>query len=122
MISPFNARTDFYRQLETFLGNGDVMGLATLTLNAGRLIVPCTHTEIAGGLDLMPGGFSPKTFVEKCEVRAVLLGDYVPKQYHKCQLTVRPGAVPIKLQLWSITTEQGGEIYRFALADESYKV
>jgi hypothetical protein len=121
MLKPFEAQTTLAAQYENFLGGGSATGQAVLVLNNGALTVPCTHTEIAGGIELMPGGFTPKTFVERCEVRVTACGNYVPQQYHKCQLIPKPGMTPVALQLWSVNTMAGGDIYRFALADANYK-
>lgn len=96
------------------------MATLTFTTTVPQMTVPATHTEVAGEVVLVMGGLSPKTMVNCCEVRISTLGNYVPQKGHKCTLLLNPTAVPTRLQIWSVNTLPGGEIYRFILADENY--
>lgn len=121
MTPPFQVHTQLVEQYEKFIGGGAADGLATLTLVNGKLTVPCTHSEVAGDLTLVAGGFSPRTMIAECDVRASVLGSYVPQKGHRCTLRVNPAQSPLALQIWSVNQQSGGEILRFTLVDASHK-
>ena len=117
-MNPFGVQTDLQEQYETFLGGGNVKGMATLRIF--DLEIPCTHTEIVGDVVMGSGGISPKTFVERCEFRANLVGANKPAKGVYCTLKPNPDADPIELQLFHGGLEPGGLVYRFTLVDKNY--
>lgn len=116
---PFSQHTALLQQYENFTGGGT--SLATLLFVAVNLKVPCTHTEVSGESQLVVGGFSPGTMLERCEARISLFNGYVPLKGHLCNLQVNPTAPVIALQVASVNIEPGGEVYRFQLVDANYK-
>jgi hypothetical protein len=123
MLTPFSTHTRFVEEYEKFIGGEcDPLGLATLTFTTvvgAPVIVPVTHTEIVTGFELIPGGQSPKTFVERCEFRASLI-NFTPTKGLWVTLTVNQKVTPFAMQLWDGGLEEGGEIYRFRLVDQNY--
>jgi hypothetical protein len=125
--SPYASHTLAVKQVETVLGSGNVLGMATLTFSNAifnpRLIVPITHTELVTDW-VLQGGQSSATFIERCEFRA----SFIPVanfQYIKkgllCSLVINPNIPAFQMQLWHGGLIQGGEIFRFMLTDANYK-
>ena len=122
MIAPFSAHTLFVTQYEQLIGGGNAYGLATLTFPVAvgpPVTVPVSHTEIVTGYELIPGGQSPKTFVERCEFRASLI-NFIPTKGLRVTLTVNPTVAPLAMQIWDGGLEPGGEVWRFRLVDANY--
>jgi hypothetical protein len=111
-------------QYETFLGGGDPLGAATLTLDLDPPVtVPVTHTMTENDFDMLLGGQSPKLMIERCEFRASLIPALqwpLLKKGLDCSLVVKSGAVPLPLQLGPGGLVEGGEVYRFRLFDRNY--
>ena len=121
-MNPFLVHIQINDQYQAFIGNGDVKGMATIVFQGmlNRPVLPCTNTEVAGDVQLIAGGFSPKTMVEIVELKADLLAGYVPKKGHKCTFYVNQKSAPLKMQVWSMNTQAGGELVRLNLVDENY--
>ena len=109
------------REYEKMLGDGDALGMATLTFTTvpGNPVIPCTHTKITTDFVLIPGGQSPKTFVERLEFETAPL-PVTPTKGLKCLLTVSKGGATFPMQLWHGGLQPGGLIARFMLVDANY--
>jgi len=98
---------------------------STLTFPAfgdAGVTVPCAHTEITKDFDLVPGGKSPKLFIENIFFRAETLpAGKVPDKGLFCNLDLGNGDAPIALQLWHGGLQPGGLIYKFMAVDKNYK-
>lgn len=121
MIPPFSVHTNWQAQYEQFIGGGSATGLATLMFPGfSNLIVPCTHTEIVGDYNLIPGGLSTTTMIERCEFKVASMNGCVPKKAYNVTLQVSPTVAPISMMLWHGGLQPGGEIYRFMLVGVNY--
>lgn len=83
-------------------------------------VVPCAHTEIVKDFDLMPGGKSPKLFIDTLTFRAELMKSNVPEKGHYCTLTLADGST-VNLMLWHGGLQPGAQIYKFMAVDKNYK-
>jgi len=123
--SPYSAHTLGVQQVETILGSGNVLGMATVTFQLRPAItVPATHTEIVGNW-VLSGGQSSTTMIERCEFRASFFKAAQIALIQKgllCQLIIAPGMAPMNMQLWDGGLLAGGQIFRFMLVDASYNV
>ena len=120
-LSPFVAHAGLVAQMQAFLGGGNPLAGATLIFPAfGNLVVPCTHTVVTGGSNLIPGGQTDITMVEECEFRAEHMGDFTPRNNIRCDLRVAPDADPLAMQLWVGGLLPGGQTYRFSLVARNY--
>ena len=119
-MNPFSQQTAMQQQYENLTGGGSSLATLTFATAIPQTTVPCTHTQVAGEVVLVLGGFSPKTMVDQCEVRVSTLGGYIPKRGHLCSLMLNPTASPIRLKVRSNNILPGGEIYRLTLEDENW--
>ena len=108
-------------QYQSLIGGGQRTGLATITFTtvSGSPVAPVTHTEIVTGFDLIPGGQSPKTFIERAEILAADL-NFIPTKGTQCLLKVNGVMAPYAMQIWDGGPEEGGEVLRFRLVDANY--
>ena len=121
---PFSQHTDLQAQYENFTGGGISLATLTFTTLSPKLTVPVTHTMITGSF-ILSAGRSMETSVERCEFRASLIPPGARASMEKalpCTLTVCPGAVPVKMQLWDGGLVAGGGVYRFMLVDADFKI
>ena len=127
LLKPFSAHTQLAQQYESFLGGGDPLGLAKLVFTSltPPITVPVTHTMEDNDYEQLQAGRSVTRMYERCEFRVSLIPEN-QRQYLKkglpCSLYVNAGAPAKLLQLWAGGMMEGGEIYRFRLADVNYHV
>ena len=69
---------------------------------------------------LFGAGKIPKLFIDQVEFIAADIGMAKPRKGVTCQLTVRSGTEPLKLQLWMGGLLPGGLLYRFKAVDENF--
>ena len=121
MQNPFSVHAMLMGQYQAFVGGGQRTGLATITFTtvSGSPVVPITHTEIVTGFELIPGGQSPKTFIERAEIIASDL-NFIPTKGMQVTLKVNGTMTPYAMQIWDGGPEEGGEILRFRLVDSNY--
>lgn len=118
-MNPFEAHAKAVSQLQTVLGAGPLRTDGAV-LRVNGLNVPCTHSPVIDDFNLMAGGASPKLFIEQCEFLAADVGTTRIRKGLKCTLTVKKGAVPLELQIWSGGLLPGGLMYRVSLASANY--
>ena len=95
---------------------------AMLTIPGFSTTLPCAHTEIMTDFDLVPGGKSPKTFIEAITFRRELLPDGdVPEKGILCSLDMGNGVPVLELRFWNGGLQPGGFIYKFMAVDANYK-
>lgn len=94
---------------------------ASITVPGWQVTVPCTHTEIINDVELVPGGRSPKTYIDAVTFRAELLpaGD-IPYKNLKFSLDLGDGATVLDLQFWHGGLMPGGFVYKFMAVDANY--
>ena len=118
---PFQQHAALTLQYQDFIGGGSP--LATLLLYLKPYVtVPLTHTKIDGSFFLL-GGQSDTTTIERCEFQSCLIPmenwKDVKKSLH-CDLTIKPGAPVLQLQLWDGGLVEGGETFRFMLVGVNF--
>lgn len=119
-MNPFEAHAQAVAQIQTVLGSGPLRTDGAVLRVQGR-DVPCTHSPVVYDAELMPGGPSPRQMIEQCEFLAADVNGAALKKFTRCQLVVRKGTAPIRLQLWDGGLLPGGMMYRFRLVDENYR-
>lgn len=120
---PFSQHTALQEQYENFTGGGVSLATLTFTTLVPQVTVSVTHTKIDASF-ILSAGRSSDTTIERLEFRACLIP--VASQCKlikglKCSLVIKPGMKPIGLQLWDGGLLEGGEIYRFMMADENFR-
>ena len=122
---PYQEHAASLADYEAFLGGGNVLGAATLSLALAPspIVVPVTHTKIDGNFQLAFGK-SPSTTVERAEFRSGL----IPvaqwpnvKRGLACILTLYPGGPTYAMRLEAGGQVEGGQVFRFMLVDVNYK-
>lgn len=94
---------------------------AQLTIPAFQVTLPCTHSRIMTDFDLIPGGQSPKTFIETINFRRELLPDGdVPVKGLKFTLDMGNGVPILALQFWNGGLKTDGFTYDFMAVDANY--
>ncbi len=119
---PFSQHTALHEQYENFTGGGTSLATLTFTTMVPQTTVPVTHTKIDASF-IFAAGKSSDTTAEQFEFRAALIPDAMQCKVEKgllCSLVIKPGAPPIRLQLWTGGLLPGGEIYRFMLVDQNF--
>jgi len=120
MSNPFQEHAQNVADYLTMLQGDDGSGGAVMTIHGTP--VPCTHSEMVADFNLIPGGQSATTFIEKLVFLASSLpANFTPKKGYKFTLMMNPTAAPINLMLWHGGLQQGGLIWRFMAVDASYK-
>ena len=77
MSNPFQEHAQNFADYETMLQGDDASGGATMTI-AGKTL-PCTHSNIITGFQLVLGGQSANTFIEHVEFLAMNLpANFIP--------------------------------------------
>lgn len=86
------------------------------------MTVPCNRTEIMTDFDLVPGGKSPKSFIEAVTFRSELIpaGD-IPEKGILFGLDMGDGSPVLRLQFWNGGLQPGGFIYKFMAVDANYR-
>ena len=94
---------------------------AMLTIPCFNVTVPCTHSRIMKDFDLVPGGQSPKSFIETINFRRELLTDGdVPSKGVKCSLDMGNDVPILALQFWNGGLKPDGLTYDFMAVDENF--
>lgn len=94
---------------------------AQLTIAGFGVTIPCTHSRVMTDFDLVPGGLSPKTFIETlCFRRDELPDGNVPAKGIKCSLDMGNGVPALALQFWSGGLKPCGYTYEFMCVDTNY--
>jgi hypothetical protein len=120
MLTPFETHTLGMSQLQSVYGGGDRLGLATLDFGFNPK-VPCAHTQLIKDFELVPGGRSVTSFIERCEFKAVDIGSFTVGKDVLVSITLKPGQKPYAMRIWSGGLMEGGEIYRFMLVAANWK-
>lgn len=120
MLTPFQTHTLGMTQLQVIYGGGDRLGLATLDFGFSPF-VPCAHTQLIKDFELVPGGKSVTSFIERCEFKSSDVGSFPVGKDVRVAITLKPGMQPYKMRIWSGGLMEGGEIYRFMLVAEDWK-
>ena len=72
--------------------------------------------------DLVPGGQSPKSFIETINFRRDQLPDGdIPAKGIKCSLDMGNGTPILQLQFWNGGLKTDGFTYDFMAVDENYR-
>jgi hypothetical protein len=132
MLSPFEVHSQLNSQYQEILGGTPGNRRLQANLNIIGTIVPCTITPILANFEI-EAGRSSLNFVEECEFLVADCPNDPQNPNNKLNLqkainvvlTVSsdPKAFPMQLpmQLWLGGLLPGGLIWRFSLADQSYK-
>jgi hypothetical protein len=123
---PFSQHAALLEQYENFTGGGTPLALLLFNVfqngPESPFTVPLTHTKIDASF-ILSAGRSSDTTIERVEFRASLVPcEWIPFMLKgtRCSLTIKPGADPVRFQLWDGGLVEGGEVYRFMLADENF--
>jgi hypothetical protein len=94
---------------------------AKITLSGFNVSIPCTHSKIMADFELVPGGQSPKTFIETlCFRRQVLPSGFIPSKGKQFSLDMGNGVPFILLQFWNGGLKPDGFTYEFMAVDANY--
>jgi len=120
MSNPFQEHANNLSDYQQMLQGDDGAGGATMTV-AG-VEIACTASNVVTDFDLIPGGKSPKTFIENVEFLAGdLPAGYIPKKGNFFSLKQNPSSPSLSLMFWHGGLHQGGLIYSFMAFDSNYK-
>lgn len=98
----------------------DLFG-ATITIPGFCDAIPCTHSRIMTDFDLVPGGQSPKTFIETlCFRRDQLPDNAVIHKGIKCSLDMGNGTPVLALQFWNGGIKTDSFTYDFMVTDANF--
>jgi len=120
MSNPFAEHAQNFADYQGMLRGEDGSGGAMMTIQGAA--IPCTHSEMVGDFNLVPGGQSPTTFIERLVfLDSDLPANFTPKKGILFSLKMNPSAPAIPMRLWHGGLQQGGLIWRFMAVDANYK-
>ena len=87
----------------------------------GNTGIPCTASKLEKDFDLVPGGQSPKNFIETVTFLKERAGPTVPRKGVMFSFKPTAEAPPVAMQFWNGGLLPDGLTYQFMAVDANYR-